>query len=115
MQSRFVRAIAWDIVWTLLTCGLYNIYIQSEQIKAVNEMLHEPKYSFWPWLLFTFFTCGLYHVYHEYRMMLDITTVTKKGSNNEAILCAIFSAFGLPIVADCIQPTYINDYYGSQA
>ncbi len=113
MQNRFVRSIAWDLVWTFLTCGLYNIYIQSEQIKATNEMLRQEKYSFWPWLIFTILTCGIYHVYHEYRMTLDLCQLSGRENATEALICAAFAGFGLHIIADCIQQTYINQYYGS--
>lgn len=113
VPSQFVRPIGWDIIWTLLTCGLYNLHVQNEQMKALNSMLNQEKYQFWPWAAFTLVTCGIYHVYHEYRMMLDLSLVTKKGGSTEAFMCAAFAAFGLHIIADCIQQTYINEYYGS--
>lgn len=113
VPSQYIRSIAWDIVWTLLTCSLYNIHVQREQMKALNDMLKQEKYSFWHWAIFTLLTCGIYHVYHEYRMMLDLTLVTKKGSGTEALICAALAGFGLWLIADCVQQTYINDYYGS--
>lgn len=113
-QSNFVRSIAWDLVWTFLTCGLYNIHVQSEQIKATNAMLNQEKYAFWPWAIFTLITCGIYHVYHEYRMTLDLQAVSQKENPTEAIVCAALAGFGLHIFTDCIQQTYINRYYGSE-
>ena len=66
MKEDHIRNIFLDIILTLLTCSLFNIYVQYKQIIAINEMLKEERYSFLKWLLFTIFTFGLYHIYHEY-------------------------------------------------
>ncbi len=112
-QSEHVRDIAKDIIFTLLTCGLYNIYIQAQQIKAVNAMLRQDKYSFGSWFLLTLVTCGIYHIYHEYRKTSDLCVIFKDLNENEPILTVLLAIFGMSIVADTIQQTHINRYYGS--
>lgn len=114
-QNALVRSIVWDIVWTVLTCGLYNIYVQYKQIQAVNAMLKTQKYEFWPWLLFTALTCGLYHVYHEYRMSQDIVTLCEGSDTNLPWMTVVLAIFGFSVVADAIQQTHINKYYGSHS
>ena len=110
-----VRSSVWDIVWTVLTCGLYNIYVQYKQIEALNAMLKTQKYDFWPWALFTLLTCGLYHIYHEYRMSMDLTALCKDTDPNFPMLTVVLAGFGLSVVADAIQQSYINRYHGSTA
>lgn len=110
----FVRGIALDIVLTIITCGLFNLYVQYRQMEAVNGMLREEKYSWIVWLLLSFITCGLYHIYHEYRKSSDIAEVLGDKNSNEPIINVILTIFGLSIVADAIQQVHINKYYGSK-
>lgn len=100
------------LVLTLVTCGLYNFYWQYQQMLAVNEMLGEQKYSFWLWLLLTIVTCGLYHVYHEYRMSEDIARLCERPDKNDGLVSLLLTLFALSIVADAIQQSHINAYFG---
>jgi len=111
--SEFVRNIPLDIIITLLTCGLFNLYVQYRQCLALNHMLKEEKYSFLMWLIFTVLTCGLYHIYHEYRKSSDLSDTLHLGGSNEPLVVLILSIFGLVLVADAIQQSHINAYYGS--
>jgi hypothetical protein len=113
--SPYVRNIALDLLLSLLTCFLYNIYIQAKQIEALNEMLGEPKYSFTNWALLTLCTCGLYHVYHEYRMTDDLARKVPSVSNLEPILVIVLAVIGIFPLIDAIQQAHINRYFGSDA
>ena len=110
--SEHIRPIFWDIVCAILTCGLFNIYIQKKQMIALNEMLKQPKYSFGNWLLYSILTCCIYHIYHEYRMGTDIALCNKEANPNLPLVCLGLSLFGFTIVADAIQQFHINQYYG---
>lgn len=112
-QSEHVRQIGKDIVFTILTCGLFNLYVQSRQMKAVNQMLKEEKYHFLHWFLLTLITCGIYHIYHEYRKTTDIALVMKDHDQNEALVSLLLTIFGMSLIVDAIQQTHINRYYGS--
>lgn len=110
--SRHVRSIGLDIFFTIITFGLYNIYIQYCQVKAVNVMLGEEKYSWGWWLFLTIVTFGLYHIYHEYRQATDIEH--KAGGVQHLVLLSVaLSCFGLAPVCDAIQQSHINRYFGS--
>ncbi|MBT3980292.1 MAG: DUF4234 domain-containing protein [Bacteriovoracaceae bacterium] len=113
ITGEHIRSVVKDIVITILTCGLFNIYIQYVQIGAVNDIINEEKYSFVHWFLFTIITCGLYHIYHEYRMTEDICRGLELKDSNEPLVNLMLSVFGLCIVADAIQQGLINKYYGS--
>jgi hypothetical protein len=113
MQHPNVRNIAIDIVLTLLTCGLFNIYVQYKQCGYVNDMLKQPKYSFLFWVLFCLITCGLYHIYHEYRKSCDIAVLLKKDPGSAGLISVILTLFGLWMINDAIQQADINTYYGS--
>jgi hypothetical protein len=106
------RSIPGDIILSLITCGLFNLWVQAKQMAAVNDMLQAQKYSFVAWLLLCVVTCGIYHMYHEYRLMSDICAASKTTNANEPWVCLALSVFGLTIVADAIQQTHINAYYG---
>ena len=111
--SEHIRNIAFDLVFAIITCGLFNIYVQHRQMKTLNAMLKQEKNSFWSWFLLTLITCGLYHIYHEYRKSSDIALVTKQSGDTEPVICIVLSIFGLAIVADAIMQSHINQYYGS--
>jgi len=110
-QDAHIRNIVVDILFTLITCGLYNMYIQYLQIQAINDMLQVERYNFLHWILFTFLTCGLYHIYHEYRKGQDIGNCT--GSKDLHVVSLVLTILGLGIVSDAIQQSEINRYYGS--
>ncbi len=114
-NSEHVRSIGLDIVLTLLTCYLFNLYIQYRQMLAVNDMLKQERYNFVLWLVLTIITCGLYHLYHEYRKSKDIAEVMQNPNSLEPILSVVLAAFGLGIITDAIQQTEINKFYGNSA
>lgn len=108
----FVRNIGLDLVITILTCGLFNIYIQYQQILALNDMLKQQKYDFISWLLFCIITCGFYHIYHEYRISTDLARLLNKPEDQSALISVILTIFGVSIILDAIQQSEINRYYG---
>lgn len=112
-NQEFVRSIVLDLLLTILTCGLFNLYVQYRQIVTVNAMLGKEKYSFIAWLLLTIITCGLYHIYHEYRKSSDIAEAMQEPHSNEPIISLILTVFGLHVVADAIQQSRINKHYGN--
>lgn len=113
MVSQHVRNIALDLILTLITCGLFNFYVQYKQCLAVNDMLKEEKYVFIHWLLFCLVTCGLYHIYHEYRKSSDIARVLNKQPDSAGLIAVVLTFFGLGIICDAIQQSEINTFYGN--
>jgi hypothetical protein len=104
--------IATAIIFSLLTCGLYNIYWNYQQFEHMNKLLGRNEYDFWKWLLLSAVTCGLYHIYFEYKMGADLYEHMKgKGMEvnpNLALMGLGLSCFGLTIVADAIYQHELN-------
>ena len=108
-KKEFFASIVADILLTIVTCGIYNLFVQNRQMKAVNTFLGENKYNFWFWLLITIITCGIYHIYHEYIITKDICKIANLHSN-ETVVILLLSIFGLTIVADALQQNMLNEY-----
>jgi hypothetical protein len=102
------------VVFSLLTCGLYNIYWQYLQINTVNTLLGRQEFSFARWFVFSLLTCGLYHIYWEYIFGQGIDEVqamhnTPVRADNLPLLSVILSLVGLSLIADAIQQREINN------
>jgi hypothetical protein len=114
VAPEYVRSVAVDIILTLITCGLWNIWVQARQMRAVNFMINKEKYKFWIWAGLTLITCGLWHIYHEFRLSQDISLAMGKGpSDISPIVHLLLSVFALSIIADALQQAEINSYFGS--
>lgn len=113
--SPHVRNIMLDIILTLITCGLFNIYINAKQIDAVNDILKEKKYDFTRWLIYCIISCGIYHLYHEYRMSDDLARSVPGVSSHEPMITIVLLVLSLFPAVDAIQQSHINRYYGSTA
>lgn len=110
--TNFVSSIIFDIIITIITCGIYNLFIQNRQIKALNYLLQSEKYFFWKWFLYSIITCGIYHIYHEYVMAGDINSIVEDKSPNFQPIILVLAVMGLPIVADAIMQNKLNKHFG---
>ncbi len=110
-----VSNIGKDVLLTLLTCGIYNLFWQARQFRALNAFLGREQFRFWTWFLLTLATCGVYHMYNEYLMGRSIVTVQRKlgkpPNENLPLISVLVSIFGLMLVADAIQQTEINAFF----
>jgi hypothetical protein len=114
VAPQYVRSVAADIILTIITCGLWNIWVQARQMRAVNFMFNKEKYNFWIWAGLTLITCGLWHIYHEFRVSQDISLAMGKGpSDISPVVHLLLSVFALSIIADALQQAEINGYFGS--
>lgn len=109
--EEYTRDIFFDLLFTLLTCGLWNLRVQYVQMEAVNWMLGRQKYNFFKWLIFSILTCGLYHFYHEFIKSKDIDLVRGIDNSNNPILHLVISIFAFSIIADALQQSEINNYF----
>lgn len=110
----FRISIVQGVIFTLLTCGLYNMYWQYLQINSVNYLLGRQEFSFGRWLVFCLLTCGLYHIYWEYIFGQGIDEIqrihnTAIRADNLPLLSVILSLVGLSLIADAIQQREINN------
>jgi hypothetical protein len=107
--------IAADIVFSIISCGIYGLFWQNRLFKAANALLDEDKYSFWPWFLLTLVTCGIYNMYAQYQVGESLHAGLRKeglpGNENLGILALVLSVFGLHLVAMAIDQHEINKLY----
>lgn len=111
-KSQFNINIPIYLIFTILTCGLFNIYWNYVQMKACNYLLEREEFNFIQWLLLTILTCGIYHIFYQYKMGVAILEVQKRYNKNLfdalPILSCLLTAFGFSIVVDCIHQQEIN-------
>ena len=102
-----------DIIFTLLTCGIYGLFWQNRIFKAVNSLSGQNRFTFWPWFFLTIITCGIYNMYIQYvlgKALLD-GQIAEGVRPNESlpILALLLTIFGLGIVAIAIEQNEINN------
>ncbi|NPB10055.1 MAG: DUF4234 domain-containing protein [Thermodesulfobacteria bacterium] len=105
-------SVAKDVILSILTCGLWDIFWQYKQMKVVNLLLGREEFSFGKWLVFTILTCGLYHIYHEYLMGRAIVRIQHlyglPPSESLPAISLIMALISLGIITDAIQQKEIN-------
>lgn len=104
--------IAAGIIFSLITCGIYNAYWNYRQMKAMNILLGREEFDFTKWLLLSLVSCGLYHIYYEYKMGAELQNwLTANGrtvSPNLSIIGLALSVVGLTVIADAVYQHEIN-------
>ena len=112
LSRDFELGIAKAMILSVITCGLYNIYWNYTQFRAMNELLGRHEFDFVKWLVFSILTCGLFHIYYEYKMgsMLQEYLVEKGYTVNPnlGIIGLVLACFGLTIVADAVYQHELN-------
>jgi hypothetical protein len=114
--DQYTSSIVKNIILSIITCGIYYLFWQAREMRAVNYLIEEEKYNFWKWFFLTIITCNIYHIYYEYIFAQSIMEVQRKLcrpiSSNLHILSVILAIIGLSIVADAIQQDEINGLFG---
>ena len=104
--------IAWGIILSVLTCGIYNIYWNYRQFNTMNVLLGHHEYDFIKWLLLTIITCGLYHIYYEYKMGSDLAQILinngQRDPGNLPLIGLVLSIFGLSVIVDAVFQHELN-------
>ena len=114
-RGPYASSIALDIILSIITCGIYWFFWQARQMRALNYLLKEQKFSFPLWFLVSLITCFLFNIYYEYIMAKAIVEIQKKQgkapSNDLPVLSLVLSIFGLHIITDAIQQHEINKFF----
>jgi hypothetical protein len=112
----YVSNIALDIILSIITCGIYWFFWQARQIRALNFLLREKRFSFPLWFFLSIVTCFLFNIYYEYIMAQAVVEVQRREggplSNELPVVSLILSIFGMHIVTDAIQQHEINKLFG---
>lgn len=112
LASEYRMDVAKCLIFSVISCGIYNVYWNYRQFEAMNLLLGRREYDFPRWLLLSFVTCGLYHVYTEYRMGQDLAAVLKakglESNPNLAFAGLALSLCALTVVADAVYQHELN-------
>ena len=106
-----------DILLTILTLGLWNIWVQIRQVRVINKLSHEK--HFLPMIvifLLCIFTFGLYFIYHE----VKTTRILHQLRDGEGQFWVEFgmgwlTLLGIWIVVDSYQQSMINEIIDSRS
>ncbi len=112
LSAEYFVKIGVGIVLSVVTCGMYNIYWNYLQMKAMNELLGRAEYDFVRWILLTIVTCGLYHLYFEYRMGSDLCAYLKGQGRvvdeNLPLIGLVMACFGMSVITDAVYQHELN-------
>jgi hypothetical protein len=101
-----------DIIFTVLTCGIYGLFWQNRLFKTANTLIDQQRFNFWPWFFLTLLTCGIYNIYIQYVFgkTLSDALIAEGGKPNDSlpILALLLTIFGLGIVVMAIEQNEIN-------
>jgi uncharacterized membrane protein YjgN (DUF898 family) len=110
-SNNHVKNIVVDIILTIITFGLFNIWVQYRQMQSVNQMQNEREFSFLLWSILCLFTFGLYHIYHEYVMSETIAKALNRPPGTDGVLAIILTIIGLHWIEDAIEQSHINRFF----
>jgi serine/threonine protein kinase len=100
------------IIFTILTCGLYNLYWNYKQMETCNILLGRKDFSWAIWFFGTLLSCGLYHIYYQFQMGAAIMEIQEKRKKNVfeylSFISLIVTLFGGSVVIDIIHQLEIN-------
>ncbi|MFI5349967.1 MAG: DUF4234 domain-containing protein [Elusimicrobiota bacterium] len=104
--------VAAGIIFSVITCGLYNVYWNYRQMQALNILMGRREFSFAKWAILTLLTFGLYHIYYEYRMGVELqgwlTAHGRAVNEHLALIGLLLSMFALTVVADAVYQHELN-------
>lgn len=104
------KSIFLDILLTIITFGLFNLWVQYRQISDVNNLKGQKSMSFFLMVILTIITFGLYFIWHEFKMTRELHRLRFGIEKPEVeILCAIATFFGLWFVVDSYQQLLLNE------
>ena len=106
------KSVGMSLFLTIITCGIYDLIWNYDEMNTINHLLGRQELSFWKWLFLSIITCSLFHIYYEYKMALCINELQRKYQMNEdtnlGFISILLSVFGLSLVVDAIQQNELN-------
>ena len=107
--------IGMDVVFSLITCGIYGLFWQNRLFKACNALNDDQKFEFWSWFLLSLVTCGIYNIIVQYQFGEALNRGLRKeggpGNENLPLLGVLLALFGLSIVVRAVEQHEINKLY----
>ncbi|MEI6521325.1 MAG: DUF4234 domain-containing protein [bacterium] len=110
--SQYKRDIGMVIVYTIITCGIYDLFLQYNEMMACNRLVGREEFDFGKFLLFSIITCGIYTVYYQYCMGTIILEIQRNQGKvtfeNLPLVSLLGSIFGGSFIIDLIHQNELN-------
>jgi hypothetical protein len=110
--SEYKRDIGLVIVYTIITCGIYDLFLNYNQMMACNRLVGREEINFGKWLLFSIITCGIYTIYYQYCMGTVILEIQQRQGKvtfeNLPLVSLLGSIFGGSLIIDLIHQNELN-------
>lgn len=108
------RDILATVILTIVTCGLYGLYLQYRIGSEINR--HHPKSQLNPGLdlVLLFLTCGLWGWYVMYKYPREVEEMVRSegGTPGDITLpCLLFAFFGLHLVSFMVLQGELNKHW----
>ncbi|WP_081675176.1 MULTISPECIES: DUF4234 domain-containing protein [unclassified Butyrivibrio] len=103
------RSIALAIIFSLITCGIYNIYwfiVLTDETNVLCNRQHET--SGVVAFLLSIVTCGIYSWYWAFKLGEKVDQIKGEQSSSNSILFIILQLIGLGLVVEAIAQDAIN-------
>ena len=109
------RNIGLCILFSILTCGIYQIYWFVCMVYELNLSAEEEgATSGIAVFLLSLVTCGIYQIYWYYKAGEKVNAARslrgQSADTNNSILYLILAIFGLAIVNDCLIQNELNQF-----
>ena len=107
------RNLALCIIFSLVTCGLYQLYWMYCLVEDVNAISERRGTSGGMVLLFSIITFGIYQLYWFYKSgeVLDhLRAELNEGHGHLALLYLLLAVFGFSIVSYVLMQSELNGY-----
>ena len=118
MRSGY-RSIPAGIIFTLITCGIYNLFWNWHQMETCNELVGREEFAPGRVFLLSLVTCGIYFIYYQYCMGGVIVEIQRKRQvppfENLPLLSLLLSLFGMSMIVDAIHQHELNKFYPTPA
>ncbi len=101
------------LILTIVTCGIFNLFWNYQQMQACNDMLGRREFSFVMWILLSIVTCGIYHIIYQYKMASAIVEIQRRLGRPVfdalPLLSVLVTVFGpTTLIVDAIHQHEIN-------
>ena len=100
------RSVAFAIVFSILTCGIYALYWYVCLTNDTNRLSTHKTAGGIAALFFNILTCGIYSFYWHYMLGKKIGEIEKESSSG--VLYLVLSFFGLGIIAWALAQAALN-------
>lgn len=106
------RGVAFSVILTFITCGLYGIYWFIVLTNDVGRLSGDPSFTGGKHFLLTLVTCGIWSFIWAYQIGKQVAEAQRQRglhSSDNSILYLVLNFFGLSIVTYALVQSDVNN------